>query len=225
MAKRVFEIKVGLFFIIPIVLMIVFVVLKLGYSLSSDTIDVYLKIDNIKMIKDGTAVKVKGYDIGRVVSIEPVYQPELHFLATLRISDQIFLNEDCVAVIQNQNVIGDAIIELRNPVKKGKPLKAGDVVEGIEYVSIEALLGDVHKLLVSVTDTVNIIKDISSDSKQDIRKFLGELSASSSTLSSILDDSQADVVKTMGTLRQTSETIKEISDELKKRPLKFLLKE
>jgi len=40
MAKRVFEIKVGLFFIIPIVLMIVFVVLKLGYSLSSDTIDV-----------------------------------------------------------------------------------------------------------------------------------------------------------------------------------------
>ncbi len=205
--------------------MIVFVVLKLGYSISSDTIDVYLKIDNIKMIKDGTSVKVKGYDIGRVVAIQPVYQPELHFLATLRINDQIFLNEDCIAVIQNQNVIGDAVIELRNPVKKGKPLQAGDVLEGIEYVSIEALLGDVHNLLISVTETVNVIKDISTDSKQDIRKFMGELSASSSTLSSILDDSQADVVKTMGTLRQTSETIKEISDEFKKRPLKFLLKE
>ena len=225
MAKRVLEVKVGLFFIIPIILMIVFVVLKLGYSISSDTIDVYLKIDNIKMIKDGTSVKVKGYDIGRVVSIQPVYQPELHFLATLRITDQIFLNEDCIAVIQNQNVIGDAVIELRNPVKKGKPLQAGDVLEGIEYVSIEALLGDVHNLLISVTETVNVIKDISTDSKQDIRKFMGELSASSSTLSSILDDSQADVVKTMGTLRQTSETIKEISDEFKKRPLKFLLKE
>ena len=225
MAKRILEIKVALFFIVPALFLIVFIVLKLGYSISSNTIDVYLKIDNIKMIKEGTSVKVRGYDIGRVVDIEPVYEPELHFLAKLRIRDKIFINEDCVAVIQNQNVIGDAVIELKNPVRRGNAIRNGDVLEGIELVTLEAILGDVHNLLATATETIAVFKDISSESKQNIRKMFSDLSDTSGTLNTMVTGSQGDIIKTAEALRQTSETMKEISDEIKNHPLKFLLKE
>ena len=69
------EMKVGLFILFPIVVLVAVVLFKLGYSLSSTTFDVYLKIDNIKAIKVGTSVKVKGFEIGRVVDIRPVYKP------------------------------------------------------------------------------------------------------------------------------------------------------
>jgi ABC-type transporter Mla subunit MlaD len=105
--------------------------------------DIYLKLDSIKSIDEGTAVKVKGYTVGRVVDILPVYEPDLHFLAVLRIQRQIALHEDCSAIIMNQNVIGDAVIELRNPDRKGALLRDGDVLEGIEYVNIEELLNNV----------------------------------------------------------------------------------
>ena len=88
-------------------LLFVFIILKLGYSFASTTYDVYLKVDSIKSIKEGTAVKVKGYTIGRVVGIEPVYKPALHFLAIMRIKNEIDIFEGCSAIIQNQNIIGD----------------------------------------------------------------------------------------------------------------------
>jgi ABC-type transporter Mla subunit MlaD len=64
------EFRVGLFILIPVIILILFIILKLGYSLSGSTIDVYLKIDNISAIKKGTAIKLKGYDIGRVVELK-----------------------------------------------------------------------------------------------------------------------------------------------------------
>lgn len=227
MSKRSIEIKVGFFILVPILLLIVLIILKLGYSLSGETMDVFLKIDSIKMIKEGTEVKVKGFSIGRVVTIQPVYKPELHFLALMRIRRGITLYEDCTAVIQNQNVIGDAMIELRNPDRRGggNLLRDNDVLEGIEYVSIEALLDDVHTLLATVNDTVGVLKGISLDSRGEIRRLMGDLANASQTLNLMLADSQADVVQTMSALRKTAETLNEVSVELKKHPMKFLLKD
>ena len=63
------ELRVGVFIVVPLVIMLLFVLLKLGYSFASSTIDVYLKIDSISSIKEGTLVKIKGYTVGRVIDI------------------------------------------------------------------------------------------------------------------------------------------------------------
>ena len=217
------EFKVGIFIIIPVIILLLFVILKLGYSVSGSTIDVYLKIDNISAIKKGTAVKLKGYDIGRVVELQPVYKPGLHFLATMRIKSDIDLHEDCSAIILNQNIIGDTVIEMRNPERKGMPLRNGDVIEGLEYVNLEAILRDVHNLLSTVTDTVSVVKDISLDSKQNIRGLLTDLGTSISSVNSILADSQRDIPAILQSFRETAKIVNEISVEFKKRPMGFIL--
>jgi ABC-type transporter Mla subunit MlaD len=217
------EFKVGIFIIIPVIILLLFVILKLGYSLSGSTIDVYLKIDNISAIKKGTAVKLKGYDIGRVVELQPVYKPGLHFLATMRIKSDIDLHEDCSAIILNQNIIGDTVVEMRNPERKGMPLRNGDVIEGLEYVNLEAILRDVHNLLNTVTDTVSVVKDISIDSKQNIRGLLTDLGTSITSVNSILADSQRDIPAILQSFRETAKIVNEISVEFKKRPMGFIL--
>jgi ABC-type transporter Mla subunit MlaD len=219
------EFRVGLFVLIPFVIMLVFILLKLGFSIKGSTFDVYLKLDGIKAIKKGTQVKVKGYTIGRVVDIIPVYEPDLHFLALLRIQNRIKLFEDCAAVVANQNVIGDAVIELKNPSRTGKPLRSGDVLEGIAYVNVEALLNDVHSLLSTLTETVLVFQDISVESKGNVRRLLNNLSDSVETVNSTLKDSQTDILETMKAFRATAQTMQDISKELQKSPVKFLMKD
>lgn len=218
------EIRVAIFVLLPLVVLLVFIVLKLGYSFATSTIDVYMKVDNISSIKNGTQVKIKGYTIGRVVDIIPVYKPSLHFLALMRIKKEIDLYEDCSAVIMNQNIIGDTIIELRNPTKKVEPLKPGAVIEGVEYVSLDTIVQDVHQLLATLTSTVGVIQDISLESKGNIRNLIANLSKSVETISNVLQDSQKDILAIMASFRETAKTMNEISVELKKHPVKFLFK-
>jgi ABC-type transporter Mla subunit MlaD len=218
------ELKVGLFILIPAVIIMLLVLLKLGYSIADSTMDVYLKTDSIAAIKKGTAIKIKGYTIGRVVELIPVYKPSLHFLAVMRISTGVELSENCTAVIMNQNIIGDTVVEFRNPEIKGEPLLPGDVIEGIEYVNLEAILQDVHMLLTTLTGTVDVVKQISLESRENIRSLLGNLSSSVENLNLILANSQADLLAILASFRKTSQTLDEISAEIKKNPMKFILK-
>lgn len=219
------ELRVGLFILIPLLIMFVFILLKLGYSIAGSTMDVYLKIDSITSIKKGTPVKIKGYEIGRVAEIKPVYKPALHFLALMRINREVDLYEDCSALILNQNIIGDPVIEFRNPEKKGPPLRDGDVIEGIEYVNLEAILQDVHTLLTTLSSTVDVIKQISMESRQNLRNLVTNLTNSVGNINSILEGSQKDILAIMGSFRKTAETMHEISAELKRSPVKFLFKD
>jgi ABC-type transporter Mla subunit MlaD len=142
----------------------------------------------------------------------------------MRIEKSIRLSENCSAVIQNQNVIGDPSIDMKNPEVEGGPLQHGDVIEGIEYVNLEAILQDVHILLTTLSNTVNIVKQISLDSRHNLRVMLSNLSSSVSNINKILDNSSKDIVEFMSAFRETAITMKEISKELKKSPMKFLMK-
>lgn len=218
------EIRVAIFIIVPIIIILLFVVLKLGYSLASSTVDVYLKVENIKSIKKGTLVKVKGYEVGRIIEIKPVYKPTLHFLALMRIKRDIEIFEDCSAIIQNQNIIGEPEIEIRNPEKKGELISKASVIEGIEYVNLDTILQEAHVLLANLADMVDVFKGISLDSKSNIKLLVTNLANSVTTLNQILTDSQKDIGLTLTSFRKTASTLDEISRELKKHPVNFLFK-
>lgn len=218
------EIRVAIFILVPLTILLLFVILKLGYSIAGSTMDIYLKIDSISSIKNGTRVKIKGYEVGRVIDIKPVYKPALHFLAVLRVKNDIELLENCSAVIQNQNIIGDPIIELRNPEKKGEPLTDGSVIEGLEYVNLEVVLQDVHELLTTLSSTVGVFREISLESKSNLRILVANLSQSVTTLNQVLVNSQKDIIEILASFRETANNLNEISVEFKKRGAGFLLR-
>ncbi|MBP7604247.1 MAG: MCE family protein [Spirochaetes bacterium] len=216
------EYRVGLFIIIPAFVIILFILVRLGYSLFTSTMDVYVRVNSITSLKKGTPVQIKGYQLGRVVEITPLFKPALHFLATLRISKEIELYEDCAAVISNQNVIGDPVVELRNPERKGAFLREGDVLEGIESGSLEEMMGRVNTLLTEVTAIVTLYREVSQESRGDIRKLITSLSDSVANINAILSNSQQDIINMIGSMRKTSQTLDDVATEIKKNPMKFL---
>ena len=219
------EYRVGLFILVPALILLLLVMLKLGYSVASSTIDVYLKVDSLTSVKNGTPVLIKGYNIGRVVEIRPVYKPALHFLATMRINADIELYEDSAAIIANQNVLGDPAIEIRNPETRGARLRDRDVIEGIEYAGLNALMQDVHMLLTRLTSTVGGVNQIVMESRTNLRNLTANLSNSVANINKILEDSQKDILAILRSFRKTAATMNEISRELKKHPVKFLFKD
>lgn len=216
------EIKVALFVIVPLIIVALFVLLKFGYSLAASTYDVYLKVDSMASLKKGTAVLIKGFELGRVVDVEPVYKPELHFLATLRIRRDIELDENCSALIAAQGVIGDTVIEIQNPEKRSGPLRAGDVIEGIEMGKIDEIMKKVNILLTEVTAIVSVYREVSTDSKQNLRSLVTSLTSSMANINAILTNSQRDIIDIIAQMRGTSATLNEVAREIKKNPMKFL---
>lgn len=216
------EFRVGLFVAVPVVLIVLIILVNLGYSLASSTMDVYVKVNSITSLQKGTPVQVKGYQLGRVVEIRPVYKPALHFLATLRIRKDIELYEDCAAIITNQNVIGDPVVELRNPETKGSFLREGDVLEGIESGSIDEMMAKVNTLLTEATAILTLYREVSEESRGDIRRLVASLADSMANVNSVIQNSQKDIVDIIGSLRKTAQTLDEVSAEIRKNPMKFL---
>ena len=216
------EFRVGLFVAVPVVLIVLIILVNLGYSLASSTMDVYVKVNSITSLQKGTPVQVKGYQLGRLVEIRPVYKPALHFLATLRIRKDIELYEDCAAIITNQNVIGDPVVELRNPETKGSFLREGDVLEGIESGSIDEMMAKVNTLLTEATAILTLYREVSEESRGDIRRLVTSLADSMANVNSVIQNSQKDIIDIIGSLRKTAQTLDEVSAEIKKNPMKFL---
>lgn len=216
------EARVGLFVLVPALVIVLFVLVKLGYSLSMSTMDVYLRVNSITSLQKGTPVQIKGYQLGRVVDVRPLFRPALHFVATLRIRKDIELYEDCAAVVTNLNIIGEPVVELRNPEKKGALLREGDMIEGIEYGSIEEILAKVNNLLNEVTALVAVYREVSQESRTDLRKLVTGLSDSVNAINAILQSSQKDIITIIGSMRKTSQTLDEVATEIKKHPMKFL---
>ncbi|HOD14274.1 MAG TPA: MlaD family protein [Spirochaetota bacterium] len=216
------EFRVGLFAIIPVALIVMVILVNLGYSLASSTIDVYVKVNSITSLQKGTPVQVKGYRLGRVVEIRPIFKPALHFLATLRIRKDIELYEDCAAVITNQNLIGDPVVELRNPEAKGAFLREGDVLEGIESGSIEDIMAKVNTLLTEATTIMTLYREVSQESRGDLRRLVVSLADSVANVNNVIQNSQKDIIDIIGSMRKTAQTLDEVSAEIKKNPMKFL---
>jgi len=219
------ELRVGLFILVPTAILFIIIMLKLGYSVASSTIDVFLKVDSLTSVKNGTPVMIKGYTIGKVVDIQPVYKPTLHFLATMRINSDIELYEDCSAIIQNQNVLGDPAIDIRNTEIRGPRLRNKDCIEGLEFSGLNAIMQDVHEVLNKLSTTIGSVNMIVLESRSNIRSLTTNLSNSVANVNRLLEDSQKDILEILRSFRATAQTMNEISIELKKHPVKFLFKD
>jgi ABC-type transporter Mla subunit MlaD len=218
------ELKVGFFIIAPILLLVAFIIVKLGYSFAGSTYDIYLKLANMRSVKEGTAVQIKGYTIGRVVDITPVYEPELSFYAIIRIKEEISIYENCSAIIQNKNVIGDTIIEIRNPEMKLKLLKNNAVIAGSEQINLDVLLEDVHRTLVAFTELAGNASGLAKDNRRNMRLTIKNLSQAIETINKVVNNSDEDLNQTVKSIKNTSKNLEEASQEFKKHPVDFLMK-
>jgi len=222
------ELKVGIFILVPIVIIVLFVVIKLGLNLIGSTIDVYLKLGDITGIKEGTSVKLKGYEIGKVVKVyKPQYDESgLYFIATMRVDNEIKIYKNCSVEIKNQNVIGDTIIEIINPDKPSRSLIDEELIEDkaiirvANHVNLDEILHRVQNVLGSADEIVKALEQ----NKHNISSIITNIRGTTAKTDRILSTSEDKIQKTLESAAEISENVEKISTEFKKRPAGFLLR-
>lgn len=164
-----FELKVGIFIFIGIVILSViifsvgnFYTLKRGY-----TMDILFSFAN--GVSVGAPVRYAGVEVGEVQDIE-VYFDEKENRPMVRmlvwISQNTWVNEDAKATINTLGLLGEKYLEIMPGTKERRLLQKGDTLRGHDPISTEELTRETRKTLAKIDSMVESINDVMEDIKQ-----------------------------------------------------------
>jgi phospholipid/cholesterol/gamma-HCH transport system substrate-binding protein len=161
-----FELKVGIFIFIGIVILSVivfsignFYTVKKGY-----TIDVVFSFAN--GISVGAPVRYAGVEVGEVRNIKVYFdEKENRPMVKVRIwvTQNTWINEDAVATINTLGLLGEKYLEITPGSREARLLESGDKLRGVDPVPTEALTRKTEEMLFKVGEMIESINSIVQD--------------------------------------------------------------
>ena len=227
--KSSFELKVGMFIFIGIVILSVIVFsignfygVKRGYVLN-------VLFNFANGISVGAPVRYAGVEVGEIQDIE-VYFDEKENIPMIRlriwVAQNTWVNEDASATINTLGLLGEKYLEIIPGTRETRLLQKGDILRGKDPVSTEELTRETKEILAKVDKMIVSINKIVGDEK--FRTSLKNTLANLETLSSELSEAMTVVRKGEGTIGKflTDDKLYNDIDEMvldiKKHPWKLL---
>ncbi len=161
-----FELKVGIFIFIGIVVLSV-MVFSIGnfYSVKRGyTMDIIFSFAN--GISVGAPVRYAGVEVGEVQDIKVYFderanQPMVRILVW--VSQNTWVSEDAVATINTLGLLGEKYLEITPGTKEARLLKKGDALRGYDPISTEELTRETRETLAKLDDVIEGIAEIVGD--------------------------------------------------------------
>ena len=161
-----FELKVGIFIFIGIVILSV-IVFSVGnfYSVKSGYL-LNIIFDFANGISVGAPVRYAGVEVGEVQDVEVYFderenQPMVRVLVW--VSQNTWINEDATATINTLGLLGEKYLEITPGTKETRLLKKGDILRGHDPVSTESLTRDMEKTLAKIDSLMDGINGVVGD--------------------------------------------------------------
>ena len=227
---RSFELKVGAFILLGIVIgfMIIF---SIGHiDLSKTGYNILVKFDFTSGIGSASPVRLAGVGVGRVEDVNIVYSDndkKSHAEVRAWIQSDAKVEEDAVITINTLGLLGEKYLEIY-PGTPGKPLlKEGDVIIGKDPVVMEKLTEDLVAISSSVKSIVSRLERgegtigkllVQDGVYNDLQSVMGNVKDFSVDLKSIGVNCKDFTVD----LKSTGANFKDFSEDLKKHPWKLL---
>jgi phospholipid/cholesterol/gamma-HCH transport system substrate-binding protein len=140
------EQKVGLFFLVGIILVFVAIEATVGTQLLTTTYNLYVKYNDVEGLRTGDPVQVAGLKLGKVDGIS--LQPN-GVLVKLQLDQQAVVRRDSVARLDYRALSGNRFISISLGTPNSPVLKNGDTVEG--------------EVPPSLTDMITKFKEVAQD--------------------------------------------------------------
>lgn len=164
--KSSFELKVGIFIFIGIVVLSA-MVFSIGnfYSVKRGyTLDIIFNFAN--GISVGAPVRYAGVEVGEVQDIKVYFderanQPMVRILVW--VPQNTWVSEDAVATINTLGLLGEKYLEITPGTKEARLLKKGDVLRGYDPISTEELTRETRETLAKLDDMIEAIEEIVGD--------------------------------------------------------------
>jgi len=199
-----FELKVGIFIFIGIVILSV-IVFSTGnfYSIKKGyTMTVLFSFAN--GISVGAPVRYAGVEVGEVQDIE-VYFDEKENIPMVKlgiwVSRNTWINEDAKATINTLGLLGEKYLEVIPGTSGAKLLKQGGTLRGYDPISTEELTRETKETLAKVDHMI-----------ESITKIVGD------------EETRTSIKNTVSSLENTVSNLEDVSLDIKKHPWKLLFR-
>ncbi len=229
--KSNFELKVGIFIFIGIVILSV-IVFSIGnfYSIKRGyVLDVIF--DFASGISVGAPVRYAGVEVGEVKAIE-VYFDEKENSPMVRVliwvSQNTWINEDANATINTLGLLGEKYLEITPGTREVKLLSHGDTLRGKDPISTEELTRETKETLSRINSMVESVNEVVGD--EAVRTSLKNTISNLETVTAELKDFIALAKEGKGTIGRLMSDDKLYNDidemilDIKKHPWKLLYK-
>lgn len=218
------DIFTGLFVLVGTLFGLSVLLFIAGYNLLDDRTEYWIRFEKLAGVKKGTQMKIKNFTIGEVREVIPIYGTDLHFKARVLINKEFAIYQGTKVTITNQNVIGDAVIDLTPALVKKYLLKPQDTLFATNIVNLEQMVTQISNLVATINKLVETFSALAGDNKSDVKMILTNLNGSIAKINGLLDSSQGEIVAIMRNIRSTSSTLDKFTKDLAKNPMMILNK-
>ncbi|HMV35484.1 MAG TPA: MlaD family protein [Turneriella sp.] len=216
------DIFTGLFVLVGSVFGLSVLLFIAGYNLLDDRKEYWVRFEKLAGVKKGTQIKIKNFTIGEVQEVLPIYGTDLHFKARVLVDKEFTIYQGTTVNITNQNVIGDAILDLTPSLVKKYPLKPHDTLFATNVTNLDQMVSQISNLVSTVNKMVETFGALAGDNKTDVKMLLTNLNGSITRVNGLLDASQGEIVAIMRNIRSTSTTLDKFTKEMAANPWKIL---
>ncbi len=210
------EFKVGLFTIIALLLLFVFIFTQTkkgqwrGYEIG-------VTFDYIGGLDIGAPVRLSGVRVGEVRSIEILSEPMPKVLIKLRLKRDVKIGKNSRITIRTLGIIGEKYVEIL-PSSEKEYISKGEIVEGVNPLSLEKFVTIGQDAIFNLNSILTDIKKLTSDVKvqKNIREILKETSIASKQMNTVLRQLKTLSVSINKTNKEIRKVIKENSPKIAK---------
>ncbi len=210
------EFKVGLFTIIALLLLFVFIFTQTkkgqwrGYEIG-------VTFDYIGGLDIGAPVRLSGVRVGEVRSIKILPEPMPKVLIKLRLKRDVKIGKNSRITIRTLGIIGEKYVEIL-PSSEKEYISKGEIVEGVNPLSLEKFVTIGQDAILNLNSILTDIKKLTSDVKvqKNIREILQETSIASKQMNTVLRQLKTLSVSIDKTNKEIRKVIKENSPKIAK---------
>ncbi|HZP40887.1 MAG TPA: MlaD family protein [Candidatus Binatia bacterium] len=225
------EQRIGLFFIVGVVLLFVAVELTLGVGILRRRYTLYATFRDVQGLDTGADVRLAGIKAGRVAGMRI---EDGHVRVALAIDGGLVVKKDSVATLDFRALSGERFVSLSLGTPSAKPAEPGDVLEGETPASFTDVVNQLSSVASSVNDLVTNLNDSSSrllggladlvernrtalsDVAGNLASITTKLDRGTGTLGLLLNDPKLydRVTETMGDVRQSVQDLGRVAHDL-----------
>ncbi len=216
------DIFTGLFVLVGSVFGLSVLLFIAGYNFLDNRTEYWVRFEKLAGVKKGTQIKIKNFTIGEVKEVLPIYGTDLYFKARVLIEPEFVIYQGTTVNITNQNVIGDAILDLTPSLVKKYPLQPQDTLFATNVTNLDQMVSQISHLVSTVNKMVETFGALAGDNKTDVKLLLTNLNGSITRVNGLLDASQGEIVAIMRNIRSTSTTLDKFTKEMAANPWKIL---
>ena len=238
MATSRVKLKVGITFLLALLILFVGILWLKEYSPSMKTIRVRAVFDSTNGIAAGDPVTVSGIKVGGIVRI--TLTPENRALVEFSINRTVHLHPDAAFAVTDIGLMGDKALVV-NPGKEPGTLDAnrvhtGSRSPGLDRLFTEAqnlvsglaiIIGhidsdlDIARLSESLDETLEKVREtaaayrlLAQDAREPLTRALERVGAASDDVSSFISDNRNTAERSLESVRNTSERMAALIDSL-----------